>query len=394
MGFTDPSTFLTGLTVGTTTIASGTIGGVIFQGAGNVVQQDATNLFWDDTNNRLGVGTNAPANTFDALSSGTAGRFKSSGYSSSTLIIEDPDGTTWITNGQFRVNTVPFVLNSNASYITFQTSGVEKLRIDNTGNMIFGGAATAPDFRLLEGSGGGTNYVGFKANATLAGNTIYTLPTAFPAGTYLLNSTSAGVMGFTDPSTLTGLPYIAITGTSNLTGATTVEMGGQNFTVSDGSTTANIVLSPNAGQIELTLDGPAKTFTAIASSGYFFNTGTVQMNAYGAGAATFDASGNITSVSDERLKNIQGDYEVGLKQVMKINPIVYKWKPESYMETKHDYVGFSAQNIKSALGDNAIGVNKDGYFSIQDRAILAVLVNAVKEQQKEIDQLKKQLKNK
>jgi len=49
----------TGLTVGTTPIASGTIGRVLFQGTGNVLQQSA-NLFWDDTNGRLGVNTVTP----------------------------------------------------------------------------------------------------------------------------------------------------------------------------------------------------------------------------------------------------------------------------------------------------------------------------------------------
>lgn len=43
------------LTVGTTAIASGTIGRVLFQGSGNVLQQSA-NLFWDNTNNALGLG--------------------------------------------------------------------------------------------------------------------------------------------------------------------------------------------------------------------------------------------------------------------------------------------------------------------------------------------------
>jgi hypothetical protein len=45
----------TGLTVGTTAIASGTVGRVLFQGTGNVVQEDSA-LFWDNTNKRLGVG--------------------------------------------------------------------------------------------------------------------------------------------------------------------------------------------------------------------------------------------------------------------------------------------------------------------------------------------------
>jgi hypothetical protein len=50
----------TGLTIGTTPIASGTIGRVLFQGTGNVLQQSSS-LFWDSTNNRLGIGTSSPA---------------------------------------------------------------------------------------------------------------------------------------------------------------------------------------------------------------------------------------------------------------------------------------------------------------------------------------------
>lgn len=50
-----------GITVGTTAVTSGTIGRVFFQGAGNVVQQDAA-FFWDNTNKRLGLGA-TPAST-------------------------------------------------------------------------------------------------------------------------------------------------------------------------------------------------------------------------------------------------------------------------------------------------------------------------------------------
>ena len=52
-------TIPTDLTVGTTPIASGTIGRVLFQGTGNVLQQSG-NLFWDNTNGRLGIGTSSP----------------------------------------------------------------------------------------------------------------------------------------------------------------------------------------------------------------------------------------------------------------------------------------------------------------------------------------------
>lgn len=52
-------TISTGITIGTTAITSGTVGRVLFEGTGNVVQESA-NLFWDNTNGRLGVGTASP----------------------------------------------------------------------------------------------------------------------------------------------------------------------------------------------------------------------------------------------------------------------------------------------------------------------------------------------
>ena len=57
------------LTVGTTAIASGTVGGVLFQGTGNVLQQSG-NLFWDNTNGRLGIGGTPGAFNLDV--NGTA----------------------------------------------------------------------------------------------------------------------------------------------------------------------------------------------------------------------------------------------------------------------------------------------------------------------------------
>lgn len=57
-------TISTGITIGTTAITSGTVGRVLFEGSGNVVQQSSS-LFWDSTNNRLGIGTATPTQTLD-----------------------------------------------------------------------------------------------------------------------------------------------------------------------------------------------------------------------------------------------------------------------------------------------------------------------------------------
>jgi hypothetical protein len=62
-------TISTGITIGTTAITSGTVGRVLFEGTGNVVQESA-NLFWDNTNGRLGIGGTPSTFSLDVV--GTA----------------------------------------------------------------------------------------------------------------------------------------------------------------------------------------------------------------------------------------------------------------------------------------------------------------------------------
>lgn len=56
---------------GTGTNVTFTLGSVLFAGASGVYTQDNTNFFWDDSNNRLGLGTATPAARFD-ISGGEA----------------------------------------------------------------------------------------------------------------------------------------------------------------------------------------------------------------------------------------------------------------------------------------------------------------------------------
>jgi hypothetical protein len=59
-GVWKPKAISSGITIGTTPITSGVAGRVLFEGSGNVVQEDA-GLFWDNVNKRLGVGTSVPS---------------------------------------------------------------------------------------------------------------------------------------------------------------------------------------------------------------------------------------------------------------------------------------------------------------------------------------------
>lgn len=304
------------------------------------------------------------------------------------------NGTRQIARAAINITNLVNTAASESADLSFyvQAAGAamaQRLVLASAGDLTLGGAATAPQLRLLEGSAGGTNYAGFQSPATLAGNTVYTLPTAFPAGTYLMQSSSAGALSFIDPATIPGT-FALTNGNGTTANGTAVDLGG--------TLVADMAIDGNYN-FDIGRSSAVAQFRVGVSGGIELNGGSVQMNAYGAGAATFDASGNISSVSDIRLKNKRSNYSGGLKELMQINPIIYKWKPESGMETKHDYIGFSAQNIRSSLGEDAIGINKQGYLSIQDRAILAAAINAIQElkelndkQQKEINNLKQIIK--
>jgi hypothetical protein len=107
-------------------------------------------------------------------------------------------------------------------------------------------------------------------------------------------------------------------------------------------------------------------------------TGTVRFSNFGSGSLQTDASGNVSVSSDERLKDIEGSFSRGLADIVRINPILYKWNATSGLDMVDLYAGFSAQNIEIAIPE-AVGVSPNGYLSLSDRPILATAVNAIKE---------------
>jgi hypothetical protein len=134
----------TGLTVGTTPISSGTIGRVLFEGTGNVLQQSSS-LFWDSTNNRLGIGTSTP--TFRLEVQGGDVRFANG------LTIGTAGSAGW----QFSSNTLQIIQNG---FIGVDVAGGRHFNITNTafstyyfrvapttGNILIG-TSTDAGFRL------------------------------------------------------------------------------------------------------------------------------------------------------------------------------------------------------------------------------------------------------
>ena len=104
----------TGITIGTTAITSGTVGRVLFEGTGNVVQESA-NLFWDNTNARLGIGTSSPASKVDIL--------QVADNTSPTLLRLNNTGTGSATGATLEFPFGAFIRSSFASMILSDRSG-------------------------------------------------------------------------------------------------------------------------------------------------------------------------------------------------------------------------------------------------------------------------------
>ena len=117
------------------------------------------------------------------------------------------------------------------------------------------------------------------------------------------------------------------------------------------------------------------------------SAGIVTMYAYGAGTATFSATGVISSVSDETYKIKDGVIADPMPMIMALEPGYYFGKPEANMGPDRQ-LGFYAQNVRAAIGPEAAPDPEPskpwGYF---DRSVLAVAIEAIKVQKAQIDAL-------
>jgi hypothetical protein len=89
------------------------------------------------------------------------------------------------------------------------------------------------------------------------------------------------------------------------------------------------------------------------------------------------------------LKNIKGRYNSGLKALMQLQPIRYEYKRDNALGIKSEgeNIGFGAQSLQKILPE-AVTRDSSGYLMVKSDPILWTMLNAIKEQQKEIEGLK------
>ena len=286
-------------------IVPGTNGNVLFRNNNSV--NTNSNLFWDDTNNRLGIGTASPNNTLHVRDT----------IANPRIIIES----------------------------TANNSSVEYNMIGKTS----GGAATYGSM-FLNSLGEINFFQGGVARILMTGDNG--------------NGTHLAISGFNGTSGYAQVRF---------------NRGGNNSFVGPAGATFDVYSNEN---IPINIGTNSAVRVTIGTGG------AVRFNNYGAGTLQTDSSGNISAVSDERLKDIEGNFTRGLTDILNIQPINYKWNSVSGLEETNIYTGFSAQNVQANIPE-AVGVETRAdpnneeltidYLTLNDRPIIAALVNAVKE---------------
>lgn len=111
------------------------------------------------------------------------------------------------------------------------------------------------------------------------------------------------------------------------------------------------------------------------------------------GDASKSGGGSWQTFSDVRLKDIRGPFNSGLKAVMQLQPLRYQYRPNNALGIKPngEHVGFGAQAVQKVIPE-AVTANADGYLMVNNDPILWTMLNAIKEQQKEILELKRQIR--
>jgi len=361
---------VTGTTKLNSSLTLGTItaGSVLFSGASGLVSQNNSNLFWDNTNNRLGIGTTIPSRLL-TIYNGSADPFISlyGGASNEGGILFGN------TSGGDAIGQIRYSNSSNFMY--FVVNSGERMRITSAGNVGIG-----TNNPLAIGSG----YTALTIDGTsgsavsLRGN-----------GTGSLQIFGDGTNGYVDNGSSGALIFRT---TSSFTERMRITSGG-NVCINGAENVSVKIICYSGGTTSSTY---AMILYDSSANGLFYvrSDGTILMPKYGNGTMTM-SGGAIVVVSDKNLKTEDGYIDNALDKVLKLKPRYFYWKDDSGIEDTSRQLGFYAQEVNEALGEEVANTPKDenGKWGIYDRGIIAMLTKAIQEQQAMITSLNDRINN-
>lgn len=173
-------------------------------------------------------------------------------------------------------------------------------------------------------------------------------------------------------------------GTGGTTGITSISQDGNAIQAVSWLVGGSGVISQGAS------GATSRGVTGSAQDGYgVYGASTFGYGIYCAAAGTGFCGGTRawTNTSDIRLKKNISTITSGLDKVLKLRGVNYTWKNDG---TNKKNIGFIAQEIMEVLPE-VVNKNNEGYYTVNESSVNAVLVEAVKELKAENDDLKARL---
>ncbi len=107
------------------------------------------------------------------------------------------------------------------------------------------------------------------------------------------------------------------------------------------------------------------------------------------GDAAKDTGSSWSASSDARLKDIHGEYEKGLDEIMALRPVKFSYKKDNarHHNSEAQHVGFIAQEVDKVFPE-AVDQKEDGYLDFNMHPVNVAMVGAVQDLKAENDNLK------
>jgi hypothetical protein len=260
--------------------------------------------------------------------------------------------------------------------------------ITNLGDVSIATTATSDPTLTISGDASGT------ATFTNLGDATLTLTIADDSH----NHTIANVDGLQTAldGKLAATHDFSITLTGDVTGAGTVtNMGNVSFSTTIADDSHNHVIS-NIDGLQTALDGKQATVsggTGVSVSSNVVSIGQAVATNSNVTFATVSATGDIVAYasSDERLKDNIVNIENAIEKVQSLNGVTWDWNDNAdELQKSIPNVGVIAQEVEQVL-PQLVKDRENGYKGVDYAKLTGLLIEAIKEQQVQIDELKSKL---
>ena len=318
-------------------------------------------------------------------------------YATSESLPGNAAGSAWITGGN-SVSSIQKIGTISNYSLPFITNNTQRMRIFNnsTGSVSIGSDTLDPSSpELLRVDGGTTdNYNLIGAYGNRNGYLKFNIQNKNSSG-----QASTDIVATADNVTeTTNYVDLGINSSSYNNGLSSLLNGannaylyskGEDFIIGNASTSKSIIFF--TGGDALTNEKLRLNSSGVISKSHFLPSAD---NTYDLGSSTHKwrniYSNNMLNLSDSRLKKNITNLNYGLSDILKMRSVQYNWKEGEDRDTK---IGFLAQDLRKVIPEVVVGDAQKENLAVNYIELIPVLVNAIKEQQQQIDQLKKEVKD-